>query len=60
MVGLAERYTRYDDSIKKDDWLDTDKVLARLSAYTGHTYELVKSLYDDKNDKVLLYKRTDV
>ena len=60
MVGLAERYTRYDDSIKKDDWLDTDKVLAKLMESSGHTYEFVEKLHDDKDHKVLLYKRTDL
>ena len=59
MVALAERYAKYDDYEKEDDWLDTDKVLAKLMKFSGHTYELVKSLYEDKNHKVLLYKRTD-
>ena len=60
MVGLAERYTKYDDSIKKDDWLDTDKVLAKLMKCSGHTYEFVEKLHDDKEHKLLLYKRTDL
>ena len=58
IIGIAERNAKYGDYAEKD-WLDTDKVLALLSAYSKHTYELVKSLHDDKNHKVLLYKRTD-
>lgn len=58
IISIAERnayFSEYDEN----DWLDTDKVLAYLSDYSKHTYELVKSLHEDKDHKVLLYKRTD-
>lgn len=59
IIGIAERNAKYSEYDEKD-WLDTDKVLAYLSDYSKHTYELVKSVYEDKGHKVLLYKRTDV
>lgn len=60
MVGLAERYSRYDNFNNENDWLDTDKVLAKLIECSGHTYEFVEKLHEDKDHKVLLYKRTDL
>jgi hypothetical protein len=59
IIGIAERNAKYSEYDEKD-WLDTDKVLAYLSDYSKHTYELVKSLHESKNHKVLLYKRTDL
>jgi hypothetical protein len=59
IIGIAERNAKYSE-YDENDWLDTDKVLAYLSDYSKHAYELVKSLHEDKDHKVLLYKRTDL